>query len=413
MANDSPPTKSQILSNIAEAAELSRKQVMRRKIFIPSWLNPLIKNSVICFIIYIILFVLIWAFIAAYDDVVYGPDNYYNVPTIHEAYRRSLMLAYVIFGGYGICLIATSIFMAIRYYTGEEQKATRRHKRYIKAKTDDELVHIWLHQIGYKPEIIIGVKAEIEKRHIDIRSRIDNLIAKYEGVLEFHIAFLSVWMAMSKGRVANDEYGFIRNLSRINLTPPDIDLIVECLKGDSGPYIQRSCRIIQLVGPEQKGKLMELFILVALRDGLITTPELHILRLFSDILGIQDIQLNQLFRKISVEEIPFPSDLSSIEWWQQRERNRQAKRERRAKQSTGYREYHTVYEPKIATARNQALAILGLEEDATVDDIKKSYRRLVKIHHPDKYHKLGTRAVEMATNTFKQINEAYEHLRPE
>ena len=314
---------------------------------------------------------------------------------------------------YGICLINVSIFLVICYYTSEEQKAERRLKRPIKAMTDDELVNIWAHQDEYKPEIIIGVKTEIEIRHIKIKSGIDNLMAKYEGVLEFHIAFLSLWMAMSKGRVSDDEYGFILFSSRINLKPPDIDLIVEYLKGDSRPYIQRSCKMIQSIGLEQKGSLMELFLLVALRDGMITTPELHILRLFSDILGIPEIQLNQLFRKITGEAIPFPSDLSWIEWWQQRERNRQTNKERRAKQSTGHRDYHTVYASKIATTRNQYLAILGLEEEATADDIKKSYRKLAKIHHPDKYHRLGTQAVEIATNTFKRIHEAYEQLRPE
>ena len=48
-----------------------------------------------------------------------------------------------------------------------------------------------------------------------------------------------------------------------------------------------------------------------------------------------------------------------------------------------------------------ALQVLGLKRGASQDEIKKSYRRLVKHHHPD----LGGSADE-----FRKINEAYQQL---
>jgi len=50
---------------------------------------------------------------------------------------------------------------------------------------------------------------------------------------------------------------------------------------------------------------------------------------------------------------------------------------------------------------NEALHILGLKRGASKDSIKKSYRRLVKQHHPD----LGGSADE-----FRKVNEAYQQL---
>ena len=59
--------------------------------------------------------------------------------------------------------------------------------------------------------------------------------------------------------------------------------------------------------------------------------------------------------------------------------------------------------------RTEALHILGLDDDATPDDIKIAYRETVQILHPDKFagnDKLQNRATEQ----FKRLQEAYELL---
>lgn len=59
--------------------------------------------------------------------------------------------------------------------------------------------------------------------------------------------------------------------------------------------------------------------------------------------------------------------------------------------------------------RTEALHILGLEDDATADDIKIAYRETVQILHPDKFagnEKLQNRATEQ----FKRLQEAYDLL---
>jgi DnaJ-domain-containing protein 1 len=54
--------------------------------------------------------------------------------------------------------------------------------------------------------------------------------------------------------------------------------------------------------------------------------------------------------------------------------------------------------------------ILGLGPSASRDDIKKAYRDLTLIHHPDRVRGLGFSGdyIELATRNMIRINEAYE-----
>lgn len=53
--------------------------------------------------------------------------------------------------------------------------------------------------------------------------------------------------------------------------------------------------------------------------------------------------------------------------------------------------------------------VLGLTRDADEVQIKGAYRKMIKLHHPDKAHKLGI-TKEDAERKMAQVNEAYEVL---
>jgi DnaJ homolog subfamily C member 7 len=55
--------------------------------------------------------------------------------------------------------------------------------------------------------------------------------------------------------------------------------------------------------------------------------------------------------------------------------------------------------------RKDYYKILGVEKDASDMDIKKAYRRLAIVHHPDKNPE-----DESAAERFKDVGEAYETL---
>lgn len=61
----------------------------------------------------------------------------------------------------------------------------------------------------------------------------------------------------------------------------------------------------------------------------------------------------------------------------------------------------------------QAYSVLGLQRDASPDEIKLAYRRLLKQHHPDKLAASGVSATTLARATEKtrQITAAYDYIR--
>ncbi len=59
--------------------------------------------------------------------------------------------------------------------------------------------------------------------------------------------------------------------------------------------------------------------------------------------------------------------------------------------------------------RLEALRTLGLDEDATPEDIKVAYRETAQILHPDRFA-TNKKLQERATEQFKNLQEAYDFL---
>lgn len=64
----------------------------------------------------------------------------------------------------------------------------------------------------------------------------------------------------------------------------------------------------------------------------------------------------------------------------------------------------------VGIRRRMALAILDLGSGATEEDIKKSYRRLVKEYHPDRNPDLSEEERAVHAQRFLEIQDAYEEL---
>jgi DnaJ like chaperone protein len=63
--------------------------------------------------------------------------------------------------------------------------------------------------------------------------------------------------------------------------------------------------------------------------------------------------------------------------------------------------------------KDAAYKILEVETTASNEEIKKAYRRLAVMHHPDKVLHLGPDFEKAAQEKFRMINEAYEQIKKE
>ena len=69
--------------------------------------------------------------------------------------------------------------------------------------------------------------------------------------------------------------------------------------------------------------------------------------------------------------------------------------------------FGTIDDTRGAMNRTEALRILGLDNDATADDIKAAYKETAQILHPDRF--AGNKKLQdRATEQFKNLQEAYE-----
>lgn len=63
------------------------------------------------------------------------------------------------------------------------------------------------------------------------------------------------------------------------------------------------------------------------------------------------------------------------------------------------------------TDANWAYTALEIEPTATNEEVKKAYRRMAMKYHPDKVANAGESIRQQATDKFRAINEAYEHIK--
>ena len=76
------------------------------------------------------------------------------------------------------------------------------------------------------------------------------------------------------------------------------------------------------------------------------------------------------------------------------------------------RDYNSI-KAMFYNSSDNAYKILEITKSATIDEIKKAYRKMAKKYHPDKVEHLGEEHKKGAEEKFKQVQKAYEQLQKE
>ena len=74
---------------------------------------------------------------------------------------------------------------------------------------------------------------------------------------------------------------------------------------------------------------------------------------------------------------------------------------------------YTSIKAMFYNSKDNAYKILEIDKDASVDDIKKAYRKMAKKYHPDRLVHLGKEHQAGAEEKFRQVQKAYEHIQKE
>jgi len=92
-------------------------------------------------------------------------------------------------------------------------------------------------------------------------------------------------------------------------------------------------------------------------------------------------------------------------WIQQKQRERfyrQGREQFHQNHQSGFNEKEGPKDP---------FTILGVERNASPEEIKTAYKQLANKYHPDKVQHLGEEFRKLAEKRFKEIQEAYQRLK--
>jgi DnaJ-domain-containing protein 1 len=219
---------------------------------------------------------------------------------------------------------------------------------------------------------------------------------------------LLAWIAYSDGEADEDEMQGIREIAAAGGQLRELGAVLDIAKRARTDDLKLCCDIVRQPPQAAREDFMRIFIATAIADGFLKPAENHVLRFISDALAITPTRFRELFAETTGKQLPAPSDLSDPDAWGGGTRGG-----RTGGRSSGSGRSSQDNDPDRRSStieRIRALAILGLEEGASREDVTAAYRRLAKVHHPDRFSALGAEAEKAATITFQRIKAAYELL---
>ncbi|MBI3134854.1 MAG: TerB family tellurite resistance protein [Bacteroidetes bacterium] len=199
----------------------------------------------------------------------------------------------------------------------------------------------------------------------------------------FDDALIALVAAMVKadGKVSAEEIDVVEKKLKAEYTSGDYKRAAQKLKIELDKTtlnIDDPASIIEVeFSASEKIQLLHLLVKIAVADGLLTTTENHLLQ--------------QITAKIGVPYRTLDSLLAMHRFRHE------------------YTEYQ--YKKQKTTTTSQlenAYKILEITAAATNQEIKKAYKKLAIIHHPDKVAHLGENAQKTAAEKFKLIVGAYD-----
>ena len=189
-----------------------------------------------------------------------------------------------------------------------------------------------------------------------------------DAAFTLSLVALSAKMAVADGIVTNSEIAAFK--SSVDIPPgaeKQIERLFDLAQQDVTGYKSYAKKIGRLFkdSPETLEQVLQSLFFIASADGMIHEKELEYLKSVNDIFGFDEARFEEIAAAFMIEDV--------------------------------------VSDPYL---------ILGLSPNASDDELRRSYRRLVREHHPDRLIAKGVpeEMLALATGRMAAINAAYEAL---
>jgi len=200
------------------------------------------------------------------------------------------------------------------------------------------------------------------------------------------ILLLAAYVARSDGEVSQAEVDLIQKQLEEDFKPDKAAEYARYFREHTKKYVKigKICRTIDYdFDAYAKTHLLYLLVGIATADKVLKESELEALKRVARLCHIKASLITAL------KSFEFRKEKS----YQQRSKSHQQKSA-----------------PK-ASILKKAYALIGVAENESMEAIKKAYRKLAKLHHPDKVIHLGKAYQHKAKEKFQTIVEAYEIIQ--
>ena len=236
----------------------------------------------------------------------------------------------------------------------------------------------------------------------------------FKDVLEHYnnlgvcVKFILIWIALSDDQYSDHENNYVNDIFPDSKDNVDTNTLKQIINNKNIADFILACSVINnVLDEEQKISLAEISIGVAIADGRLSISENIILRFIADLIGLAPSIFEKLYEEYVGRNFKLPNDISSYAFWERFNKansdNKYSNDQYSSTKDKGNVKYYS-------NEYINSLAILGLTAEATIEEIKTAYRRLAKIHHPDKFESLCKDAVGAANKTMQRIQSAYDYL---
>jgi DnaJ-domain-containing protein 1 len=229
------------------------------------------------------------------------------------------------------------------------------------------------------------------------------------------VVAILAWIASCDGVVAPQERELLESLAEGLPDVPDVAAVIDAITPGHADDLELACRHVRnRMDRGGKQLLLQLAITMAVQDGYLTVGENWVLQFLADLLDVSPRRFTKLFDQMTRRPFPTAGDPSSLHWWHEREAGIPAHVDPEARAASRTRRGGAdVPDAPDPMTRAVALRVLGLDDNSSLEEIHRAYRRLAKFRHPDRFAKLGPAAIAAATAAFERAREAYELLSSE